>query len=79
MQTNRISEAQYAFLRDVRDGVVLLNELIEKHRLEDKRFSRWMRGVERRLRGRPFLPTGCWRQRSAGARNGRFARWKQTA
>lgn len=45
MQTNRISVPQYAFLRDVRDGTVSLGELKEKHKLEEKRFSRWMRGV----------------------------------
>lgn len=45
MQTNRISVPQYAFLRDVRDGTVLLEALKEKHGLDGKRFSRWMRGT----------------------------------
>jgi hypothetical protein len=42
--TNRISVEQYAFLRDVRDGTVLLGDLKVKHKLAEKRFSRWMRG-----------------------------------
>ena len=45
MQTNRISELQYAFLRQVRDRTVSLEDLTEKYSLLDKQFSRWMRGV----------------------------------
>jgi len=45
MKTNRISELQYAFLREVRDRTVSLEDLTEKYSLLDKQFSRWMRGV----------------------------------
>ena len=45
MKTNRISVPQSAFLREVRDRTVSLEELTEKYSLADKRFSRWMRGI----------------------------------
>ena len=45
MKTNRISDAQYKFLRDVRDDAKTLGQLTAEHKLESKRFSRWMRGV----------------------------------
>ena len=44
MNYKRISDAQYAFLRDVRDGNMTLGELKSKHKVEEKRFSRWLRG-----------------------------------
>ena len=45
MQTNRISEAQYRFLRDVRDDTMLLADFQQRHHVHGKRFSRWMRGI----------------------------------
>ena len=45
MKTNRISDLQYAFLRQVRDRTVSLEDLTEKYSLLDKQFSRWIRGV----------------------------------
>jgi hypothetical protein len=45
MNSKRLSDAQYAFLRDVRDGTLSLKEHQEKHKLDGKRFSRWMCGI----------------------------------